>query len=301
MLMLVSACVYLWARRDRTAMERETAEIVARNQRLKNHSPDAPGPLNQLDEGDGRAGTARRRHLEKSEQAKWEAAADAQIAAKRERFWERMANDPDFQNRYVAFQRQEKLDLYRPFFRARNLSTEQIERLGDAWARSAMASFDLLAVRKNQRLSHNDSVMMKLSQEASAGALAEETAVLGEAGVAKLRQWEKTIMTRSIVSGFAGRAVLANAPVDLDQVEKLVAIMEGSGPGAKTGRYSQERVDWGIASEAARDVLTPVQHGLFAVEMERQRTRGEFRRAISEARRSQAEARMKDQASGTGR
>jgi hypothetical protein len=282
---LLSVAVWAWraeagAQRKRQNLIQRISELADRVEREKTNG-----------DRDGRFGVGAVPSSSRILYEQFEQEMENALAERRARFFERMENDPVFQNHYMALQRAERLDLFRPFFREKNLSPEQVERLGDAWARSQVAAFDLRAAGKKHRLSHRDPAVMKLSSDANADLHAEEVAVIGEAGAAQMRQWEKTLSVRSVMSSFAGKSVLAGVSIDRDQMEALVRLCVGS-PGAKTGRYSRALIDWEAVSAGAGDVLTTEQHALFAIEAERQRAQADFRQTTREVQKLQAERAM---------
>ena len=205
---------------------------------------------------------------------------DALFEEVRARVRERQDNDPQFQALWAAAEADEYVRLYRPFFRRSGLSAEQIERLKAEYLRGRLLRLDLAAIRRAGGLSVRDSAIGAQEKEAAAAKRAVELAVLGEAGVERMREWERTFPVRSVVMSFAGKAMLAGVPVSSDQVERLVEVLAKSGPKAQTGRYSFSLVNWQASSEAARDVLSAEQHAFFAMQASKFSTMDESNRVL---------------------
>jgi hypothetical protein len=217
---------------------------------------------------------------------------DALFEEVRARVRERQDNDPQFQALWAAAEADEYVRLYLPFFRRSGLSAEQIERLRAEYLRGRLMRLDLAAIRRAGGLSSRDSAIAAQEKEAAEARRAVEIAVLGEAGVERMREWERTFPVRSVAMNFAGRAMLASVPLSSDQVERMVDVLAKSGPKAQTGRYSFSTVNWEASKRAAREVLSPEQHAFFAIEAERQRTAAECRRMVESAKRLRAQQRV---------
>jgi len=105
--------------------------------------------------------------------------------------------------------------------------------------------------------------------------------VLGDAGTAKLQDFNRTLPAENVVTGIATKAGLESAPLSSDQATQLAQVMVANSPEYAAGRsVNPATVDWNATLAQASAFLSPAQ--LQAAE--RQIAGQEYQTALSQAR-----------------
>lgn len=152
---------------------------------------------------------------------------------------------------------------YDPFFRERNFTPDQVERIMQLWFLQEQARFDLQAAVAAKGLRGDAPGVEKLRMQLYAPILRELREIMGEEGYAAYVTYEGTsyfriIVTQALAAPFE-RARVTLAPDQIDRLAELVRIHRQSERVNTTDIGTTTRVDWGVIADHAGGILTAEQ------------------------------------------
>lgn len=184
----------------------------------------------------------------------------AQAARRPTSILEIIRNDPTAENHYLAGKRADLAATYGPFFRSLGLSAEASAKFQDAFIKREETRMDLADVLRSQGTEASGKTVAALQAKADAEYEVAQRELLGEAGYAQLRSYERTSWMRQMVSAAAGVAVLEHAPFSPQQAEALVQVIASSSKSYQQGgSVTDDSVDWEAVLVRAKSVLTSEQ------------------------------------------
>jgi hypothetical protein len=178
--------------------------------------------------------------------------------------------DPNAQNRQLAAQRIRMAAEYALFFRTLGLAPAQIEKFLDITSEYNALTQDLISAARAQGLSMNDPGLGKLGSQAYQKCSAAQRELLGKEGVQQLKDYERAIPTRNLVSRMAGAATVAGVPFTSQQTEQLVQVLANADSNYRRGGNASVRnIDWDAVETSARAILTEPQYAFFQLSNQR--------------------------------
>jgi hypothetical protein len=172
--------------------------------------------------------------------------------------------DPNLWNLFIASQNAGTAKRYGPLFQKLGLTADQIDRFKAISAASGARYADIAAAGDAQGLKYEDPAMVKLRKEAEQQGIAEQTALLGEAGYRELAEYNRTLGARGLAHGLAA-AVAFTDPLSAIQAEQLTQAITQSSPAGKKGEFfsNLSDLDWTEADRRAQTILTPAQYAVW--------------------------------------
>lgn len=152
------------------------------------------------------------------------------------------------------------------FLQKLGLAPAQIERFVDIRTKRYEHDMDLGALVKQGVVSSDDSVVVKLREQAAAEEAAAYRELLGESGFDRLHEYDRTAVARDLVTGFAAVAVIAGSPLARAELEQLVQAVANGCSNYRSGgavSWKNDTIDWEIVDAQARPFLTDAQWALF--------------------------------------
>jgi hypothetical protein len=170
-----------------------------------------------------------------------------------------IASDPGMSATYLAnFRTQLDLD-YGGVFKALRLSPEQIEKFKDVEVRLKQDEMDLQAAIETQRLDPNGPEARKLKADYDKSRAAKKAEVLGDLAERYL-EYTNTAGLRSQVQKLTAPDLVPGQSVTAEQVERATDILIANGQRkAGTRVVPPGTVNWNVAREQLKDVLSPAQ------------------------------------------
>jgi hypothetical protein len=180
-------------------------------------------------------------------------------------FQETVDNDARLQVLSFKAQRAALDAIYAPLFRKLSLSPAEIQAVEDLMVQRREQQNDIMATIRKQGLSMSDPAVSKLLSDARTEYAKVQAALLGAEGYQQLREFDRTSTLREMVSGIAGSATVAGAPLASAQAERLVQLMAAS-----TAEYPNKEsdinpasIDWEMVDAQAKEILSPEQFVAF--------------------------------------
>jgi hypothetical protein len=152
---------------------------------------------------------------------------------------------------------------YASLFRALKLSPAQAAQFCDHLMRRAAAKSDLQAAAEAQRLPDQDTAVRELADRSEREYEEALLALLGEAGVRKAIEFERSLPVREGVATIASTATLAGVPFTPEQSEQMVRVVIAAAPRNPDDTLDLREIDWGRVSEQARQFLSQAQWTIF--------------------------------------
>lgn len=175
-----------------------------------------------------------------------------------------IARDPNLQAKYFATRRRVFMDAYGPLLRKLRLGGEDEKKFLDQLMSFDQTSNDLVFAARLQGVSPGDPALNKLKQEMWAQLREQQTELLGPAGADEVKEYNRTLGARAVVTRFAGLAAYAGTPLSLEQANQMAQSIADSSPKYQSGGDSDlTQVDWVRADQNLRAVLNPTQLTLF--------------------------------------
>lgn len=172
---------------------------------------------------------------------------------------------PESQLRALEHERARLDEKYGVFARWSEISPEQFARLKEIRLRQVEQDWDVVGAANAQGLPLSDPVVVQLRGEivqASERALGE---LLGDAGIARLKDYERTASLRTIVGKVAGAATLAGVPLSPQQAEQLLLVMAQASANYQRGWAADvSDIDWTAVEANVGAVLGPEQRGFMS-------------------------------------
>jgi hypothetical protein len=210
--------------------------------------------------------------------------------------------DPAAQVVRLAAERARLLTSYGLLFRTLGLLPEQIEKFQNIVAKRDEQIIDLndvlleaVSAKKTPlELGAMSSAVTKLKAQAETEYQAGMREVLGEAEYQQLRDYDRTVAVRNMVSGFGGAAMMAGTPLTVQQAEQFTQVLAKASSSYLTGgSASTETIDWSFADPQARQILSEAQWVLFTTvgPPNGGRTSILYHNAVNQALKAEAESR----------
>ena len=150
--------------------------------------------------------------------------------------------DPEFAAAFKAQQRARLDGRYAELFAKLNLPPATLTRLQDLMSEKQNAARDVFSAARAEGLGReNREELRELMQMTQNEINREIEGLIGEAGVATLREYERTTVQRNMVEQLETRLSYAATPLNRAQAEAMVTIFtqtasSGGGPGGQDGR-----------------------------------------------------------------
>jgi hypothetical protein len=177
---------------------------------------------------------------------------------------DRLQNDPKLQVRFLAAQRTRLARTYGPFLRMAGLSAADAQKFSDLMVRRLEKNMDLDAVARDRGLPRNAPEIVALQREAAQEFDRDQQALLGPAGYAQFKDYERATPAREIVERFVGAAVINDVPMTWPQAEQFTRVIAEASPAFQAGKSaSMPTIDWPQVDARAANVLSPAQLALF--------------------------------------
>lgn len=164
---------------------------------------------------------------------------------------------------YLAQERVRFANVYRPFFAKQRLSREQIEQ----FIAIGLKRFERVRDLNSQTIMlRDDPVLENLRQQAEVEEDAAYRILLGEAAYQRLHDYERTIMARDHIGGFAADAVLAGVSLTAAQLEAMVEIVGGNSHTFQGGHYKSwnaAAADWAMLDLQLRPLMSEAQWAFY--------------------------------------
>jgi hypothetical protein len=168
-------------------------------------------------------------------------------------------DNPQLMNLWVANQRSQLQQRYGVLFQNLRLSAAQREKFKDVISAEAARGADIGAAAKEQGVDFDDPVITKLHADSGKQRDAGLLALLGEHDFHLYQEFERTVLIRGFVDGFAVQVATSN-PLTAPQAEQLAQALIAASPALqKGGRAEPTTVDWFAVDRAAQDFLSPAQ------------------------------------------
>lgn len=178
---------------------------------------------------------------------------------------ERLQTEPEFQLLWLADRRAALTTTYGPLARQLRLSPEQVERMQAALIKREEQRMDIQATQRAQGLADSDPAVRQPLEKVDREYQQAQKDVLGEAGYARLKDYERSVYARELLAGIAGgAAVVAREPFTPQQAEQLFSAMVNASPNHRRGGgFLPYEVDWSKVDEEAAKFLSPSQLAFF--------------------------------------
>ncbi len=174
---------------------------------------------------------------------------------------------PERQLRWFAQLREGNRRRYAPLFRHLGFDAQQRDRFIANLATRDERHSDLNAAAQSVGVDLNDAGLVRLRGELYRDYEEAQRALLGEAGYAKLREFERTAGLRNTVGNLAGLAAIEGMPLTGVQTEQLVQALAACSPAyGRGGAASMSDLDWNALPAALAAVLTAEQRALLATQ-----------------------------------
>ena len=205
---------------------------------------------------------------------------------------DRMWINPDYGRLYVQKFRSSLGLTFGSLYRELKLSPEQIEKFEATVVERTQSIADLWSESVARGLSPRDPSVTRLTTESWEIENKALVTLLGEAGVARYRQYEKEKDTRDLVTSLAGNLSLTETPLSAAQGDQLVRVVKANtqtkkvpmkDEGAKTVYTLFQETDWAAANSQAQSLLSPAQLTAFKNIGEQRRLQNELTRLATEA------------------
>lgn len=215
--------------------------------------------------------------------------ASARVAAMLRKFQESF-NNPTAQAVRLASGRAKLRNSHGVLFRRLGLTPAQMERFQDITARRDEQKMDLNEILRVEAEANGiisaetGGAVSKLMSQVDADYEAGQRALLGEEGFRELREYGRTVETRTIASELAGAAVVAGVPFTAQQAEQLTQVLANASSAYREGgEASVWTIDWNQADEQARGILSEPQWTLFKTIDPPLSNNGRFNRRYNDA------------------
>ncbi|HVW20241.1 MAG TPA: hypothetical protein VHC86_03425 [Opitutaceae bacterium] len=177
-------------------------------------------------------------------------------------FFQRLQNDPAFQNLYLAGVRARTSIRYRAFFSAQKLSPDQIRQFLDIEVKRQAAMLDLRAIEQQRGISSADPVIRQM-QEQILGSYRDAQAALFGPGFSRQRsQYLRNVIYQDVLGNLAGTAALGGEPLAPAQITQLQGI--SSAAVAPDSNPLDTAAAWNAIMSQAGNILSPAQRELLA-------------------------------------
>ena len=175
-----------------------------------------------------------------------------------------IARSPELQAKYFATRRRDIMNAYGPLVRRLGLTPDQASRFYDQLMGFDQVSQDLVMAARIQDVSLDDPALAKLKQEAWSQLKIQQAELLGPAAEEDVHQFNRTLGARAIVVKFLGVAAYFGVPLSPEQANQMTqTIADANLKYQKGGDSDLTQVDWTLADEKLRAVLTSAQLALF--------------------------------------
>lgn len=172
--------------------------------------------------------------------------------------------DPKVQLRDLANRRSWQRDRYSAFFVLAGLSPEAEATFVENCANRDANNQDLNAAARKQGIEFNDPGISRMRGEIYQEYDKSQRALLGEAGFAKLQEYERTASLRTLVGAVAGAAAVEGAAFSPAQAETVLQVLASASASYQRGRQgSATDIDWAMAEPQLATLLTPAQMTFF--------------------------------------
>lgn len=187
-------------------------------------------------------------------------------------------------------------ERYAALFRNLNLSPDQAEKLKTLLAERRSTMQDTMMVAREQGINPrtNREAFSKLVDDAQKQFEASVRSTIGDAGLAQLQHYERTMPERTLVNRLQQRLTSSDSPLTFYQAEQLVDVLyrndvaDDRPARSNLGMMSGGRVSAGITGETinqAQGVLSASQLEVLRQMHEQQQAQREVREALRQARR----------------
>lgn len=173
-----------------------------------------------------------------------------------------MMSDPEVQRRRIEMERLGLGLRFSQFYRNLNLTPEQVARFEARWIEGRQEGADILAAAKANGVDPNDPAIAALAKEGKLKYENDLRAILGEAGLAELQNYERGYAAREVVGGLLANLMFAGTPLSTEQVNQLTRTIAEQSAGYQKGERVAERgndVNWAGVIAQAQQFLSPAQ------------------------------------------
>jgi hypothetical protein len=178
-------------------------------------------------------------------------------------FLDQLANNPDVQNKMLAYQRSGLALKYGALFMKLGLTPEQIAKCEDNLMAREAVDLDLEAALRAQDISPGTPEAAKIRAQLLSSYTAAQTELLGDAGMSQLDTYDSNFYWANRMAGFAGAAAVSGIPLSSDQARQLqaIAVQASHDPAAAAGGEASAAY-WARVDNEASAFLTPAQLSL---------------------------------------
>ena len=254
---LITAAVRLtwWARRSAEEANAGLGVLRERHVRLERQ-------LKAAREQAARVGTQRSSNMDEPAQAR--AVIAAPIPPPETGNPRRLVlDDPRLQVLWLAQGQTRVAREYQPFYAARHLVPDQIEKLQAAMIQRQEQLMDLAGASTTEGPQARDAIET-LRTNINADYEAAARSIIGNDGWEELRNYERARPAWALVERLAGAAAVDGVPITAEQAEKMSrAVAAASARFENGGSVELATVAWEKADAVAREVLTPTQFELY--------------------------------------
>ena len=133
------------------------------------------------------------------------------------------SSDPEIAPLLLRQRQRQISNRYALLFSRLGLAAEQREKLEALLAEKQLSHFDAMGLARRQGLGRDEA--MELARQSDAEADASILALLGDAGFAKLQEYDRSYAQRTTVNTIATQLGIAGAALSSDQQERLVSVL----------------------------------------------------------------------------
>jgi hypothetical protein len=236
-----------WSFRQQAALERSAAaSLASRIQKLRDESKRWHARLEVAEDARAKTAAAAAANARK-------AAASGTEKKSKPGWLELMRTDPKVQALMDEYDRSGVLIEYGPLLHELHLDPGRAEAFAEAVARRREAQHDLGAALLAQGLTMSDPAAQAIMRKQQEEYDAQQRALLGDEGFARLRAYQARQPARMMVDSIAGAAVVARVPLEPAQLDRLTSAVVA----ASEGHW--DATDWDKVDVLAKEFLTPQQ------------------------------------------
>lgn len=168
--------------------------------------------------------------------------------------------DPAVQVLYLAKQRAELPQTYGLFFRAANLTPDEVERLSEIIIESRAHTHDMSEINRLRGVPFSDSAMVAERERTTAEHRRRKIELLGEERFAQLEDYARALEVRTYVGRMAGNAAVEGCSLSWQQADALGVVLASTCPEYFAGGKARlNQINWKVAESQAERILTPEQ------------------------------------------
>jgi len=146
------------------------------------------------------------------------------------------------------------------FYRKLGLAPDQVDKFERLSIAHWMRMQDIVEGARDQGVSGSDSVVGLLQGQENAQFEKEEASLLGEEAYQQLREYDRTLEARTLVSGVAGNVYYTSSPLTAEQGDQLAQILaKNSASYQQGGDAGPNDINLATTLSQAAEFLSPTQ------------------------------------------